>query len=76
MKEIKTYEDVMELFDRQIEFDRLHLATSFKRWANTRDSTIEFFNKRTGIPKEHFERRLLDPMIEQLSKGGNWRNRY
>lgn len=74
MKEIKTYEDVMELFDRQIEIDKLKLATSFKRWADARDNTIEFFNKRTGIPKEHFERRLLDPMIEQL-RGTGWMSR-
>jgi hypothetical protein len=61
-----TYDDVMELFDRQMVIVRLSLATSFKRYATRKEETIAYFSKQTGIPSSHFEDRLIKQQVKEL----------
>jgi hypothetical protein len=61
-----SYEEIMDLFDRQMNIVSVSLATSFKRYASRRDETIAYFSKQTGIPASHFEDRLTEKMVKEL----------
>ena len=61
-----TYEEVMQLFDQQMNIVKLKLNRSFRAYATSRDETIEYFSQRTGIPKQDFEHRLLREQLEYL----------
>ena len=61
-----TYEEIMDLFDRQMNIVDMKLAISFSRYAVARDETIAYFSKQTGIPASHFEDRLTEQMVKEL----------
>ena len=61
-----TVDQVMDLFDRQMQIVDLKLNTSFKKWAEARDETIKIFSSKTGIPVDKFEDRLLQRQVKSL----------
>ena len=61
-----TRDQIMDLFDRQMNIVSISLGTSFRKYATRRDETIEYFSKQTGIPAQEFEDRLVEKMVKDL----------
>jgi hypothetical protein len=65
-KEYITVEQMLELFDRQMNIVSMSLATSFSRYATRRDETIKEFASHFGVPEQVFEDRLIQKQVAGL----------